>query len=528
MEWNDLFAAVEFLKSEGSNLVARFLKRHRAVHAELRLEATFGLSAEAENGALRRSVESESAGFGVNVFCPKSEGIVGRGQYGEIIGHLAKRPARLVAALSAGLEEAYRRAAADAMQRRRWLRLYGKKVRMPTAAVGVGHANAVVESPPVFRLDPRAVGGKALEELAREASASVAGLGKSIVFNSVIVMTELRQEMFVDSDGAAISQGFAFSQGDCYVVARVGHGVQEIYDTIGQQRGLECLLEGTAQGLMPNPDLKSFATELGKEACELAAAPVLKPPSGETTVVTDPHFNALLVHEIVGHPCEADRALKSETAYAGRSWFFRSLDDNAVGQTIASRLISACSDPTLPAYGHYQYDNEGTLGRRVVHFERGVFRDFLHSRATAAVLGAQPNGSVRASEAWHVPLIRMSNTFFMAGEQDPQSIIAEVDRGFYVCGHMIPSIAESRENFRISARRVYEIERGRLGRLYRAGSVVADSKQFFLKVDAAGNDLRLFAIPNCGKGQPMQVKRMSNGGPTLRSRAYLTGSHQRT
>jgi TldD protein len=159
----------------------------------------------------------------------------------------------------------------------------------------------------------------------------------------------------------------------------------------------------------------------------------------------------------------------------------------------------------------------------MVHIEAGVFRGFLNSRATAAALGVEPNGSVRASEAWHVPLIRMSNTFFMPGESDPQQMIAEVERGYYICGSQIPSIAESRENFRISARRVYEIERGRIGRLYRSGSVIADSKRFFTMVDAVGNDLRLIAIPNCGKGQPMQAKRMSNGGPTLRSRARLGG-----
>jgi len=159
----------------------------------------------------------------------------------------------------------------------------------------------------------------------------------------------------------------------------------------------------------------------------------------------------------------------------------------------------------------------------VMHIDRGIFSGFLNSRATAAVLGAEPNGSARASEGWHVPLIRMSNTFFLPGETPPDKIIAEVEHGYYVCGHQIPSISESRENFRISARRIYEIENGRIGRLYRSGSVIADSKSFFTNVDAVGNDLRLIAIPNCGKGQPMQVKRMSNGGPTLRSRARLKG-----
>ena len=87
---------------------------------------------------------------------------------------------------------------------------------------------------------------------------------------------------------------------------------------------------------------------------------MLKPPDGEVIVVTDPHFNALVAHEIVGHPSEADRALKMEAAYAGRSWFLRSLGDNELGKQVGSPLLSACSDPSLDGYGHYRYDHEGT------------------------------------------------------------------------------------------------------------------------------------------------------------------------
>ena len=57
-------------------------------------------------------------------------------------------------------------------------------------------------------------------------------------------------------------------------------------------------------------------------------APPLKATVGEVVVVTDPHFNALLSHEIVGHPSEADRALKMEAGYAGRSWLLRSLSED--------------------------------------------------------------------------------------------------------------------------------------------------------------------------------------------------------
>ena len=225
----------------------------------------------------------------------------------------------------------------------------------------------------------------------------------------------------------------------------------------------------------------------------------------------------------MGHPSELDRGLKMGMAYAGRSWLLRGLGDTQVGQAVASPLVSAFSDPALPGYGHYAYDHDGTPARRVVHIDRGVFQEFMNSRQTAAVFGVEPNGHYKASDASLVPLIRMSNTVFAAGADDPRRILRDVERGYYLAAHRIPSIAESRENFRISARRVYEIRNGELGQLYRDGGITADTRDYLMNVDAVGTDFRLHPIPNCGKGQPMQSKRLGNGGPTMRSRARLTG-----
>jgi TldD protein len=534
MASSDIFAAVEYLKREGEIVLRRFARAHRGTaYAEVRFEAVFHRSASAHDGDERDSAESEAAAFGVAVHYAGPRGVGGRGSYGDpVMGHgqtgaeigrLALNRTQLIAALDAALVEAYERARYNARAKAAILKHHGAAAKALTLGGTIDPSTARDEVAASFRRDPRTLDAAELKRACRDASASIAGLGTDVAFNAVAATSELRHELFINTAGALISQAFAFSQGDCYVVAQTANGHQETYDTIGHQRGFECLAEGSRDELMPTPDLSTFAIGLAKETRELAAAPALKPPDGEVVVVTDPHFNALVAHEIIGHPCEADRALKMEAAYAGRSWFLPSLDHNEIGRPVGSPLLWACSDPTLNGYGHYRYDHEGTPARRVTHVEGGVFRGFLNSRATAAALGVEPNGSARASEAWHVPLIRMSNTFFMPGQSDPAQIIAEVDRGYYVCGSLIPSIAESRENFRISARRVYEIEHGRIGQLYRAGSVIADSKSFFSKIDAVGNDLRLIAIPNCGKGQPMQVKRMSNGGPTLRSRARLGG-----
>ncbi len=525
MAERDLFEAVEYLKREGEGLLRRFARSHRGVSCiDLRFEVVAGRSAAATNGEPRDSSESENAAFGLAVQVADRSGVVGHGQAGAEIGGLARKPARLPSVIRGALEQAFDRARASAREKAAIVASMGSAARS-LAAAQVPDPPAIRDSvEATFKRDPRGIDIDELKQLALEASRGVKALGSSIAFNVAAAMTEYRRELFLNTAGSVITQAFSFSQGDCYVVAQNRDGHQESYDTIGQQRGIECLEEGWQSELMPNPTLGEFALDLAKEAQELAAAPALKPSEGEVVVVTDPHFNALIAHEIVGHPSEADRALKMEAAYAGRSWFLRSLADSEIGRIVGSPILSACSDPSLDGYGHYRYDHEGTAGRRVMHIDRGVFAGFLNSRATAAVLGVEPNGSVRASEMWHVPLIRMSNTFFLPGDSSPERLIAEVDHGYYVCGNLVPSIAESRENFRISARRVYAIENGRLGRLYRSGSVIADSKRFFMNVDGVGNDLRLIAIPNCGKGQPMQVKRMSNGGPTLRSRARLGGA----
>ncbi len=522
---DDGFGAIGFLRAAAEPALRRFLRANRgATYAEMRFEASFSRTASAVDGVPRDAAESANAALGVRVHCAAPGGVVGDGFTGVEVGRIATSRTKLAAALQSALAEAFDRARCSAREQTALRRTAPAAVVKALAAIGnVEPSTERAEVAATFRRDPRTLDPAELGRLCRSASAEIVGLGSDVAYNAVAALAELRHELFVNTAGANISQAFAFSQSDCYVVAATADGHQESYDTIGQQRGFECLADDWRDELTPNPGLHRFAVELARETREVAAAPLLKPPEGEVVVVTDPHFNALIAHEIIGHPCEADRALKMEAAYAGRSWFLRSLEHNEIGRPVGSPLLWACSDPTLNGYGHYLYDHEGTRGRRVTHLEGGVFRGFLNSRATAAALGVEPNGSARASEAWHAPLVRMSNTFFMPGESDPARMIAEVDRGYYVCGHLVPSIAESRENFRISARRVYEIEHGRIGRLFRSGSVIADSKSFFRAVDAVGNDLRLVAIPNCGKGQPMQVKRMSNGGPTLRSRARLGG-----
>ena len=488
-------------------------------YADVRVEVTEGKFAGAENGEPKSSGDDYALAFGVRVLAGArmiAPGYFGRGLGAADVPHLAR-------ILEDGLRSAYRRATANAEVKAEIRGKFGSlgEALADTRLHPIQVRQAIV--PAVFEIDPRGVLLDEMQRFTTDVSWRVRAADRTVSYNYISTMTQLSRELFASSEGALIDQSFALTQGMCYVVGTGPDNSQELYDVVGHQRGWEILTQGVAEPMVEMAPFPEFSLAMAADAVALARAPVLVAPPGEVTVVTDPHYNTLLSHEIIGHPVELDRGLKMETAYAGRTWLLRGLDDTQVGKRIASPLVSAFSDPSLPGYGHYDYDHEGTPARRVVHIDRGIFTGFMNSRQTAAIFGGDPNGHWKATEASLVPLVRMSTTVFGGGDQDPDDLVRDVDHGYYLVGHRTPSIAESRENFRISARKVYEIRRGRIGQLYRDGGIMADSRDFLMHVDGVGRDFRVYPIPNCGKGQPMQTRKLGNGGPTLRSRAILTG-----
>ena len=488
-------------------------------YLDIRLEVREAQRASAEDGRPRASGREATAAFGVRVIAGHpipAPGYVGRSLAPDDLPHL---PRLLRAACRRAHARAVAAAVGKAALRSTLPRLARTLADLPLAPIPVRRDTV----PAAFRLDPREVPLQAVAALALETSRSLRDQHPALVHNAIHLLTERTRHCFASSEGACLDQDQALTQGWVTVVAERDGVSEELSDVLGHPAGWEVLIDGVFTPYAAFPHLPAFAFALAEDALALAAAPPCPTTEGEVVVVTDPHYNALLCHEIVGHPCEADRALKMETAYAGRSWLLTDLTRHRLGEPIASPLVTAYSDPGLPGYGQYRYDHEGTPGKRVLHIEGGLFRGFLHSRQTAALLQAEPNGAYTATGASLVPLVRMNNTLFAPGTSDPAQILAEVEEGYYLVGHRTPSIAESREQFRISAMKVYEIRRGELGRLYRDGGLAAGSRAFLSAVDAVGSDLALFPIPNCGKGQPMQTKRVGNGGPTLRSRARLVG-----
>lgn len=485
-------------------------------YIDLRIEVSEAKGGYAQNGSAKETYEDAEISMGIRVYA--GESMLAPGHYGRVLGRTDLE--QLETVVREGIDHAYRRAWANAARKMDAERTLGplSNALASTRLAPIQIYQDTVASP--VRIHPATMPLSTFLSEAVGVSHDIASQDSRVLFNQVGISSMMVRELFVSSEGALIDQLYPLTQGFLYVVAREPGSVPEAhYDWLGDMRGWEVLEGENVYG----KTFRQFAHDLTRDTVELAGAEMLDPTPREAVVVTDPHYNALLVHEIVGHPVEADRALKMETGYAGRTWLYQGLQENMLGQRIASDLVTAFSDTSLQGYGMYKYDAEGVRARRVVHIDKGIFKGFLNSRETAAIIGEEPNGAMRASDPVCVPLVRMTNTVFANGDRDPQEIIREVEDGYYLLGHRIPSISESRENFRITARKVYKIERGELTKLYRSGGITADSRDYLMSIDAVGNDFKMIPIPNCGKGQPMQSMRVGNGGPTMRGHAKILG-----
>ena len=231
----------------------------------------------------------------------------------------------------------------------------------------------------------------------------------------------------------------------------------------------------------------------------------------------NPDFVALLTHEILGHPSEADRVLGKEMAWAGGAWW-----SGMLGQKIGSESLNVIDDPTIPgSLGWYEYDDEGVGSQKKNLVQNGILTEHMHSRETASIFDSTPNAAMRATSYSFMPLIRMACTCIAPGNLNPDEIIKDVKNGYYISNMKIPSIDMKRHNWSISAQYANKIENGEIKELLRDVIIVGTASEFFSSIDACGKDFTVRPITNCGKGDPMQQMKMGNGGPTIRGVATI-------
>ena len=246
-----------------------------------------------------------------------------------------------------------------------------------------------------------------------------------------------------------------------------------------------------------------FASEAAREALIMLDA--VDAPAGEMTVVLGPGWPGILLHEAVGHGLEADFNRKQVSAFSGR-----------VGQKVASELCTVVDDGTMNGRrGSLNVDDEGHPTQRNVLIENGVLRGYLQDKLSSSLMHSQSTGSGRRESYEHIPMPRMTNTFMLAGQSDPDEIIRSVPRGLYCANFGGGQVDITSGNFVFSASESYLIEEGKLTRPVRNATLIGNGPEALKYVSMVGNDLRLDeGIGICGKeGQSVPV---GVGIPTIK------------
>lgn len=235
-------------------------------------------------------------------------------------------------------------------------------------------------------------------------------------------------------------------------------------------------------------------------------------PAGEMTVVLGPGWPGVLLHEAVGHGLEGDFNRKKTSAFAG-----------LLGERVAAPGVTVVDNGTLKdRRGSLTVDDEGTPTSETVLIEDGILKGYMQDRMNARLMGVESTGNGRRQSYAHCPMVRMTNTYMLAGDKDPGEILASVDNGIYAVNFGGGQVDITNGKFVFSCTEAYKIENGKLGAPVKGATLIGNGADALTKVSMIGNDLKLDdGVGTCGKegqGVPVGV-----GQPTLRLDGLTVG-----
>ncbi len=316
------------------------------------------------------------------------------------------------------------------------------------------------------------------------------------------VIAQHRHLLIAGSDGRLVGDIQPLVRLNVQVIAEDGSQREIGYQGMGGRYGFDELVDPKAWKKLVDQAVHAAVVNLEAQAC----------PAGTMDVVLGPGWPGILLHEAVGHGLEGDFNRKGTSAFADR-----------IGQRVASPGVTVIDDGTLPARrGSLNVDDEGTPTQRNVLIEDGILVSYMQDRLNARLMGTEPTGNGRRESYAHLPIPRMTNTFMLAGEDDPDEILRSVQHGIYAASFGGGQVDITSGKFVFSASEAYLIEDGRLGAPLRGATLIGNGPDVLTRVSRVGSDLELDrGVGTCGKdgqGVPVGV-----GLPTIRLDSVTVG-----
>jgi len=235
-------------------------------------------------------------------------------------------------------------------------------------------------------------------------------------------------------------------------------------------------------------------------------------PAGTMTVVLGAGWPGILLHEAIGHGLEGDFNRKGSSAFSGR-----------VGERVAASGVTVVDDGTLARRrGSLNIDDEGNPTQCTVLIEDGILKGYLQDSLNARLMGVPITGNARRESFAHIPMPRMTNTYMLNGDKNPEEIIASVKHGLYAVNFGGGQVDITSGKFVFSAAEAYMIEDGKISYPVKGATLIGNGPEVLTRVSMIGNDMMLDpGVGTCGKeGQSVPV---GVGQPTLRIDGLTVG-----
>ena len=341
-------------------------------------------------------------------------------------------------------------------------------------------------------------------ELLRRADEAARAAGGAIRQVSAVYGDNRRRILVANTEGVLAADDQVKTRFAVSCVATGDGGMQTGRESVGATVGFELFNSVEVEELARNAALRALT--------KLAARPA---PSGSLPVVIKQGSGGVLFHEACGHGLEADHIAKDVSVFAGK-----------VGQMVASPLVTLVDDGTMgPEWGSLAIDDEGHLAGRNVLIEDGVLTDYMWDWLRARKEGRASSGNGRRESYQHLPMVRMTNTYVLAGDADPEEIVRQTPHGVYVAQLGGGQVNPATGDFVFGMTEAYLIEDGKITEPLRDANLIGNGPQVLRDIDVVGNDFAMGSPGMCGKdGQGVPV---GDGQPTLRVAALTVGGTAR-
>jgi TldD protein len=355
-------------------------------------------------------------------------------------------------------------------------------------------------APKAVTVLPESVPKASKVELLRRADEVARSAGGAIRQVSAVYADGRRQILVANSDGVLASDDQVKTRFSISCVAVGDAGMQTGRESVGATVGWE---------LFDRYDVEELARLAASRALrKLSARPA---PSGAVPVVIKSGGGGVLFHEACGHGLEADLVGRDASVFRGRR-----------GEQVASPLVTLVDDGTMGSeWGAIGIDDEGHRAGRNVLIQDGVLTDYMWDWMRARKEGRDSTGNGRRQSYQHLPMVRMTNTYLLAGTEDPEEIVRQTPHGVYVAQLGGGQVNTATGDFVFGMTEAYLIADGHISEPLRDANLIGSGPEVLRNIDVVGNDFNMGSPGTCGKdGQGVPV---GDGQPTLRVRSLTVG-----